>query len=109
MHFLSMQFSPPSCCSHYLRLYSVEWKNVWSMMKLKGCERKRSWPNSRYYPDISLDEAEKNSGKSHDIRCLGRDVNSKPREHELEALPLEGIRFASFSLHRNILKSKLKI
>jgi hypothetical protein len=49
------------------------------MMNWKGFERKRSWPNLRYYPGIYLEGTEKiTKHLSQESRCLGRDTNPGP-------------------------------
>jgi hypothetical protein len=52
-------------------------------MNWKGCGRKQSWPNLRYYPSIYLEELRqtiKNLG--HDRWSLDRDLKPVPPEYE---------------------------
>jgi hypothetical protein len=52
-------------------------------MNGKGCGRKRSWPNIRYYPGIFLEGLRKTTKNlSQDIQALGRDLNLGPPEYE---------------------------
>jgi hypothetical protein len=52
-------------------------------MNGKGCGRKRSWPNLRYYPGICLEGLRKATKNfSQDSRSPGRDLNSGPPEYE---------------------------
>jgi hypothetical protein len=57
------------------------------MMIYKGCGRKRSCLNLRYYPDICLDVL-RNTTKtlSQDSRSPGQDLNPGPPEYETGAL-----------------------
>jgi hypothetical protein len=56
-------------------------------MNWKGCGRKRSWPNLRYYPDICLEGLRKKTKNlSQFIRSPGRDLNPGPPEYEAEVL-----------------------
>jgi hypothetical protein len=51
--------------------------------RMRGCGRKWSWPNSRYYPGICLEglrQITKNLGQ--DSRPSGRDLNPGPPEYE---------------------------
>jgi hypothetical protein len=53
-------------------------------MNWKGCGRKRSCPNKRYYPGICLEELRKTmKDLSQDSRSPGRDL--KPGTPEYEA------------------------
>jgi hypothetical protein len=52
-------------------------------MNLKGYGRKRSWPNLKYYPGISLEGLRKTTENlSQDNLSPGRDLNSGPLEYE---------------------------
>jgi hypothetical protein len=52
-------------------------------MNLKGCGRKRSQPNLRYYPGLLPGGTEKNQEiLRQDSRCPGWDLNSGPPEYE---------------------------
>jgi hypothetical protein len=52
-------------------------------MNWKGCGRKRSWPNLRYYPGICLEGLRKTTKNlSQDNRSPGRDLNPGPPEYE---------------------------
>jgi hypothetical protein len=46
------------------RLYRVGWKGDKWEKNWKGCGRKRSWPNLRYYPSIFLQGLRKNMRRS---------------------------------------------
>jgi hypothetical protein len=57
------------------------------MMNWKGCERKRSWPNLRYYPSICLEGPRKTvQNLSQDSWSPGRDLNPRPPEYEAGVL-----------------------
>jgi hypothetical protein len=57
------------------------------MMNWKGCGRKRSWSNLRYYPRIWLDRTRKTiKNLSQDSRSPGRDLNPGPPEYEAGVL-----------------------
>jgi hypothetical protein len=46
-------------------------------MNWKGCGRKRSWPNFRYYPGIFLEGLKKTTKNlSQESRFAGRDLNA---------------------------------
>jgi hypothetical protein len=52
-------------------------------MSCKGFERKRSWPDLRYYPGIRLEGPGKNHEKLwQDSRSPGRDLNPGPGKQE---------------------------
>jgi hypothetical protein len=50
------------------------------MMNFKGCGRRRSWPNLRYYPDICLEGLRKTTKLSQNSRALARNMNLGPPE-----------------------------
>jgi hypothetical protein len=65
---------------------SAQWSDMW-MMNWKGFERKRSWPNLRYYPNICLEGLRKTTKiPSQDSRFPGRDLNPGPPEYEAGVL-----------------------
>jgi hypothetical protein len=48
----------------------------------KGCGRKGSWPNLRYYPSIFLEGLSKTTKNvSHNNWSLGQDLNQAPLLH----------------------------
>jgi hypothetical protein len=52
-------------------------------MNWKGCGKKRSWPNLRYYPSICLEGLRKTTKNlSQDTRSPVRDLNPGPPEYE---------------------------
>jgi hypothetical protein len=51
-------------------------------MNWKGCGRKRSWPNLRYYPGICLGLRKTTKNLSQDSRTPGRDLNPGPPKYE---------------------------
>jgi hypothetical protein len=56
-------------------------------MNWKWYGRKRSWPNSRYYPGICLERLKKTMKTlSQDSRSPGRDLNPEPPEYEARVL-----------------------
>jgi hypothetical protein len=56
-------------------------------MNWKGCGRKRSCPDLRYYPVICLEGLRKTTKNlSQDRRSLGRDLNPGPPEYEAGVL-----------------------
>jgi hypothetical protein len=56
-------------------------------MNLKGCGRKQSWPNLRYYPGIFLEGLRKTTkALSQDNRFPCQDLNSGPTEYEAGVL-----------------------
>jgi hypothetical protein len=56
-------------------------------MNWKGCGRKRSWPNLRYYPGTRLEGVRKTTKSlSQDSRSPGRDLNPGPAEYEARVL-----------------------
>jgi hypothetical protein len=56
-------------------------------MDWKGCGRKGSWSNLRWYPFSCLEELRKAARNlSQSIRSLGRDLNSGPPEYEAGVL-----------------------
>jgi hypothetical protein len=56
-------------------------------MNWKGCGRKRSWPNLRYYPGICLEGLTKTTKNlSQHSRSPGRDLNPGPPEYEAGVL-----------------------
>jgi hypothetical protein len=57
-------------------------------MNWKGCGRKRSWPNLRYYPGICLEGLGKPRKTSVMIASL-RDLNLGPPEYEAGVLTTE--------------------
>jgi hypothetical protein len=57
------------------------------MMNWKGCVRKQSWPNLRYYPGICLAGPRKSTKNlSQDSWSLGQDLNLGPPEYEAQVL-----------------------
>jgi hypothetical protein len=53
------------------------------MINWKRFGRKRSWPNLRNYPSISLERLRKTTKTpSQDSRCPGRNFNLGPPEYE---------------------------
>jgi hypothetical protein len=56
-------------------------------MNWKGCGRKRTWPNLRYYPRMCLEGLRKTTKHlSQDSRSPGRDLNPGPPEYEAGVL-----------------------
>jgi hypothetical protein len=56
-------------------------------MNWKGCGRKRSWPNLRYYSGICQERLRKTTKNlSQDSRSLGRDLNPGRPEYEAGVL-----------------------
>jgi hypothetical protein len=51
-------------------------------MNLKGCGRKRSWPNLRSYLGICLERLRKTKDLNIDRRSPFRDLNPGPSEYE---------------------------
>jgi hypothetical protein len=57
------------------------------VMNLKGCGRKRSWPNVRNPPDICREGLRKNTKTlSQDSWCAGEDLNPGLSEYEAGVL-----------------------
>jgi hypothetical protein len=57
------------------------------MADWKGCGRKRSWPNLRYYPGICPEGLRKRmKNLSHYSRSAGRDLNMVRTEYEAGVL-----------------------
>jgi hypothetical protein len=76
-------------------IYSVEWEDDEWRMNWKGCERKRSWSNLRYFPGIFVEGPRKaTQNLSQDSRSLGIDLNPGPPEYEA-ARPLNRPLFSS--------------
>jgi hypothetical protein len=68
-------------------------------MNWKGCGRKRSWPDVRYFPGICLEGVRKTTKYlSQDNRSLGRDLNLGPPEYEAGVLTTQPLR--SVTLHK---------
>jgi hypothetical protein len=56
-------------------------------MNWKGCGRKWSWPNLKYYPGICLEGLRKATKTlSQDSRSASRDLNPGPSEYEAGVL-----------------------
>jgi hypothetical protein len=51
-------------------------------MNWKGCGRKRSWPNLRYYLGICLGLRKTTKNLSQNSQALGKDFNSGSSEYE---------------------------
>jgi hypothetical protein len=52
-------------------------------MNWKGCRRKKSWPNLRYYLDICLERLWKSmKNLRHDRWSSGQDLNPGPPEYK---------------------------
>jgi hypothetical protein len=57
-------------------------------MNWEGCERKRSWPTSKYCTHIGLQGSKKTKKNfNQDGRCPDRDLNRAPPEYKTEILP----------------------
>lgn len=75
--------------SSWNTLYSVEWYDERWMMDWSGYGRKRSWPKSRYYPYMCLQELRRTTGNLNQAsRCPGRDSNRSFPEYHFKLLPL---------------------
>jgi hypothetical protein len=96
-----------SDASQLLRLHSVEWMCDRRIMNPKGCGRKWSWPNLRYYPAICLEGLRKTTKKlSQDWQFPGWDLNPGPPEHETGALTARPRHYhcpVAYNIHRLIL------
>jgi hypothetical protein len=58
-------------------------------MNWKGCGRKRSWPNLRYYPGICLEGLRENTENlSDNRRSLGPEMNSGSPKYEAEVITI---------------------
>jgi hypothetical protein len=90
-----------------LRLYSVQWKNATWMMTWKGCRRKWSRPNLRYYPSTCLKEWRKTlRNLSQDSQSPGWDLNLEPPEYkarELVTQPWCSVMLPSFQGKKELL------
>jgi hypothetical protein len=65
------------------------------VMDWKGCGKKRSWSDFRYYPGIYLDGLRKTTKDlSQDSRSPGRDFKPGPAEYEVGVLIIR--------LHRSV-------
>jgi hypothetical protein len=66
-------------------------------MNCKGCGRKRSWPNLKYYPDIFLEGLNKTRISCQASRYAAQDLNRGPAEYEA-SVTTTGLR-RSFVMH----------
>jgi hypothetical protein len=57
------------------------------MVNWKGCGRKHSWPNLRYYPKICQEGLRENMKNfSQDSQCPGQDLNPVSPKYEAGVL-----------------------
>jgi hypothetical protein len=75
-------------------------------MNWKGCGRKWSWPNLRYYPGICLEGlGETTRNLSQDNRSPGGDLNPGPPEYEARVLSCRRWRSLAAELSKTFLRT----